>query len=227
MAPHAVRVKICGLTRPEDARAAAEAGADAIGLNFVAGPRKIDLRGAETILGALPDTLQAWALFDVGGPELPQMLHRLAADGCVSHVQMYGRATSDAIARLHGAGLQAVAVRHVTSAAFVPETRSWLRQCRSDQPDLLLLDAGGAELPGGTGCTLNWKMLAEQRAAGQMNDWPPIVLAGGLTPENVAQAVRTVTPAWVDVSSGVEESPGLKEPAKVRAFIRAAGSALR
>ena len=226
MYPDRERVKICGMTRPHDAEAAAEAAADAIGLNFVAGPRKIDLRGAEIILDALPDTIQAWALLDVGGPEFPQMLDRWAADGSVSHVQMYGRATSDTIARLHGAGLQAVAVRHVTSAAFVAETRSWLRRCSPDQPDLLLLDAGGGELPGGTGCTLNWKMIAEQRAAGRMSDWPPLVLAGGLTSANVAQAVRTVSPAWVDASSGVEESPGLKDRAKMRAFVQAVRSAL-
>ncbi len=240
MKPIRVRVKICGITTPNDARMAAGAGADAVGLNFVAGPRKIDPTVARTILDALPPEVEAWALFDVGGPELAEPLGNLTAGGRISHVQMYGRVLPETVAHLRGYGVKTVAVRHVLQAGQLEGTSLWLEELGEYRPDLLLLDAGGDKRLGGTGETWDWNLVAELRRSGRMDDWPPIVLAGGLTPENVARAVRSITPTsrldvqadveplrpaaplWVDVASGVEESPGKKDSAKVRAFIQAA-----
>ena len=225
MDPPRIRVKICGLTRPEDARIAAEAGADAIGLNFVAGPRQIDLPRANAIVENLPDQMEAWALFDVGGHELPGTLRRLAALGRVTRVQMYGRVLPGMVERLHDQGLQTVAVRHVDQPGQLAGTSDWLRQFGNRRPTLLLVDSGTGKRLGGTGEAWDWAILGEMRDSGSIEDWPPLVLAGGLRPENVADAVRSVSPAWVDVSSGVEQSPGVKDAARVRAFVEAATTA--
>ena len=221
MGPSSVRVKICGITRPEDAAAAARAGADAIGLNFVAGPRKIQPQHAPAILEAVPDRLNVWLLADVSNGDLPDPLKGITTGGRVSHVQMYGSVAPDALVRLNGRGLRTVAVRQVADQRFADQADAWLRQCRPVVPDLILLDAAGP-LPGGTGRTLNWDMIAACQRAGRFDGWPPIVLAGGLTPGNVARAIRTVAPTWVDVSSGVESSPGCKDAAKIEAFVKTA-----
>jgi phosphoribosylanthranilate isomerase len=220
MSPTSVQVKICGITRPEDAAAAVRAGADAIGLNFVAGPRKIDPDRARLVLKAIPEHVEVWVLADVGNGDLPGPVKEIIPGGRITHVQMYGPIVPETLARMAYYGLSTVAVRHVTDIRFVEEAAAWLVQCRDVSPDLLLLDAAGP-LPGGTGRPLNWKMIAEQKRAGRLEGWPPIVLAGGLTPENVAEAVRLVAPFAVDVSSGVEQLPGCKDSAKVEAFIKA------
>ena len=201
---------------------AAEAGADAIGLNFLAGPRKIDLATARTILDARLPHVEAWALFDVSGPELPEPLRRLTAGGRISRVQMYGRLLPETVAQLHDYGLETVAVRYANQPGQLAGTGDWLTRFGDCQPSMVLLDTGGGKQLGGTGRTWDWNIAADMRRSGQMDDWPPIVLAGGLTPDNVADAIRTVRPAWVDVCSGVEQSPGQKDPAKVRAFVQAA-----
>ncbi|HUU83380.1 MAG TPA: phosphoribosylanthranilate isomerase [Phycisphaerae bacterium] len=268
MSPDRVRVKICGITTPDDARLAADAGADAIGLNFIAGPRKIDPATARTILDALPPEVEAWALCDVSAHELPQPLqhladaghltagahlaagaHRaagthLAAGGRTVRVQMYGRILPLTVARLHDYGLRTVAVRRVGQAVQMCATTAWLDQFADAPPSLLLFDTASDDKKqlGGTGRTWPWDLLAEARRGGYTTDWPPIVLAGGLNPENVADAIRAVTPtsritpdgtieplppippAWVDVAGGVEQSPTQKHPAKLHAFINAVRS---
>ena len=141
----------------------------------------------------------------------------------LSHVQMYGQVTADTIPRIHELGLQAVAVRRIESQDALAATGDWLDDLGPARPDLLLIDAGGGgQRLGGTGRAWDWPDLRRMHDDGLTVDWPPIVVAGGLTPGNVAQAIRTITPAWVDTSSGVERSPGTKDPAKVAAFVRAA-----
>ncbi|MCP4250639.1 MAG: phosphoribosylanthranilate isomerase [bacterium] len=226
MSVQPVRVKVCGLTNPEDARAVAAAGVDAIGLNFVAGPRKIDAPRARAILDAIPDPVQAWLLLDVGADDPPDDVQALLSGGRISHVQMYGQETADAIARIHDVGLQAVAVRRIESQDTLTTTGQWLDAMSAARPDLLLIDAGGGgQRLGGTGRAWDWNDLRQMRDDGLAADWPPIVVAGGLTPDNVAQAIRTIAPAWVDTSSGVERSPGVKDPAKAAAFVQAARTA--
>ncbi len=229
MNPAAIRVKICGVTRCEDALIVAQAGADAIGLNFVGGPRRIDPQRAEAILAAVPPDLGVWILADVSNGDLPAALQRITEGGRVGHVQMYGRVSPATLARLHDRGLWTVFVQPVADPGFADQTDAFLHKCGSDRPRLILLDAqvpraaGAADcVSGGTGRSLDWNMLAAQRQTGRMDGWPPIVLAGGLNPDNVARAVGLVAPQWVDVSSGVEAEPGHKDPHKVEAFVRAA-----
>ncbi len=93
--------------------------------------------------------------------------------------------------------------------------------CGEHKPDHVLLDAGIPDQLGGTGRRLDWERLAKERSAGRFNDWPAVILAGGLTPANVAEAIRLTNPAGVDVSSGVETNPGRKDHAKVERFIQA------
>ena len=227
MQTSSVKVKVCGITRPDDARMAADAGADAIGLNFLAGPRKIDRAVADTILAATPGDIEVWVLLDITSGHLPPDVQEIAAAGRISRVQLYGQLSPDTLARVHALGLTAVAVQHVDGPGFVNNAQACLNQCRPERPDLLLLDAKAPRQLGGTGMTLDWNMIAEQRNAGHMQDWPPIVLAGGLNPDNVASAARIVQPAWVDVCSRVESdtgAPGIKDAAKVRAFVQAAKS---
>ncbi len=224
MASPGPKVKICGITRPQDAGLAAAAGADAIGLNFVAGPRKITPAAAMAIIDALPEQVDTWALVDVRQGDVPPDLRDLVADQRITHAQAYGQLLPATLSRLSDYGLKTVAVRHVTGPEFVDQTKDWLDQCAPRRPDLLLLDAGGVKQLGGTGRTLNWSMIAEQRDAHRLNDWPPIVLAGGLTPYNVAQAADIVRPQWVDLSSGVETAPGIKDADKMMALIEAVRS---
>ena len=217
-------VKICGITEPDDARMVIEAGASAIGLNFVAGPRQIDADRALRIIETVPDGFDVWLLADVGKGELPQKAAEVVATGRVSHLQMYGAVSVDTIKRLSGHGLRTVAVRHVTSEQFADETDRWLEHCGQYRPDLLLLDAVGGKYPGGTGRQLDWSQIAQERLAGRLTGWPPIVLAGGLSPNNVAEAIELVQPWGVDVSSGVERTAGHKDAAKVSDLVRIAKS---
>jgi phosphoribosylanthranilate isomerase len=216
-----INVKICGITGPQDARLAAEAGADAIGLNFVAGPRRIDLDTAGPIVAAVPEGVEIWVLFDLSQRELPEPLRHLAQRSRISRVQMYGQVVPETIARVHDLGIDTVAVRY----AREPElsgTSEWLKQFSQHPPCLLLIDSSRGKQLGGTGQVGDWDLIAKLRRSGRTEGWPPTVLAGGLNPDNVAEAIQTVAPAWVDVCSGVESSPGRKDAGRTRAFVQAA-----
>jgi phosphoribosylanthranilate isomerase len=129
------------------------------------------------------------------------------------------------VQRLHDYGLQTVAVRHVEQQEQLAGTGDWLAQFGDCRPTMVLVDSGSGKRFGGTGEAWDWSLLRDMHDSGLLQDWPPIVVAGGLTPDNVADAVRTASPAWVDVSSGVERSPGIKDAAQVRAFVEAAKTA--
>lgn len=228
-------VKICGITRVSDARLALAEGADWIGLNLVGGPRRIDPAKALDILSKLPDPSAAVALVFVDDPELPRTLESLAKSG-VRRLQVYGNGSEPAIHRdvrctahpacspyalLATRGFEVIWVRHIRDAVDLRETGVVLRACQP-QPHYVLLDTHVVGQQGGTGRRLDWAMLAEQKKSGQLDDWPPILLAGGLNPENVAEAISLFRPAGVDVSSGVESRPGVKDSERVRAFVAAA-----
>jgi phosphoribosylanthranilate isomerase len=212
---HPLRVKICGVTRPADVAACAAAGADAVGINFHPGSaRYVDPRSAQPLLRAVPPLLAPVGVF-VGLPfrQVAALAYQLGLRG----VQWHGE---------HGepedpfpfSFVPAFRVRDRDSLA---EITAYLDRCRAlgRLPAAILVDAYVEGQHGGTGQTAPWDVLADFKPG------VPLILAGGLTPENVTDAVRTVRPDGVDVASGVESAPGRKDADRVRAFVANARAA--
>jgi phosphoribosylanthranilate isomerase len=202
------RVKICGITRPEDAAAAAECGADAIGLVFYPpSPRAVGIARARSIVEAVPPFVTTVALFVNPSPgevervlvEVPVDLLQFHGDEPPERCEAYGRPYLKAIPMREGVDLGAAARGYASARG-------------------LLLDTYREGVPGGTGATFDWS-----RAAVGLGK--PVILAGGLTPENVAGAVERVRPWAVDVSGGVEAEKGVKDPHRMQAFVRAVNRA--
>lgn len=208
----ALRIKICGITREEDARAAIDAGADALGFVFVPGtPRYIEPGRAAAITRGLPPFVSRVGLFVDADPEF---IRAVVGKARLDTVQLHGDEAPEA-----GRGLLGIA--RVIQAFRVrgPETLQRLNAYR-DSSDAWLLDAYVPGTSGGTGARFDWSLAVEACRLGH-----PVILAGGLKPENIAEAVRQVSPYAVDVSSGVEASPGLKDAQKIERLVRQARSA--
>jgi phosphoribosylanthranilate isomerase len=203
-----VRVKICGVTRLEDALLAARLGADAVGLNFwPRSKRYVSPAAAGEIVRALPPGIAAVGVFV--DPRRDEVLAAIDASGV-------------GVAQLHGDEPPALCASlpvPVVKAIRVTDGHS-LAQLASYEVQAFLLDAASPEY-GGSGRTFDWALAVE--VAREL----PVLLAGGLSPENVAEAVRTVRPMGVDVASGVESSPGVKDAARMELFIRRAKEAAR
>ncbi|WP_373387930.1 phosphoribosylanthranilate isomerase [Pseudomonas alcaligenes] len=201
----AVRVKICGITRVEDALAAAAAGADAIGLVFYAGsPRAVGAEQARAIIAALPPFVTTVGLFvDAGRDELAHILASVPLD----LLQFHGDESAEQCEGFGRPYIKALRVRAgddiVARVADYPGAQG------------ILLDAYVEGVPGGTGEAFDWSLIPQGLSK-------PLILAGGLRPDNVATAVAQVRPYAVDVSGGVEASKGIKDAQKVGAFIREA-----
>lgn len=209
-----VRVKICGITNPADAEQAAALGADMVGLNFYAkSPRWIDEARARAILGVIPSHVEPVALF-VNEP-LPYV-QRTVQMLAIRTVQIHGD-----IGECLLPGMRCIPAFPVRDAGSLKHIQAYLERLRSlgDAPFAILVDAHVAGLHGGTGQTAPWHLLAD------FNPGVPVILAGGLTPDNVADAIRIVRPYAVDVASGVEASPGKKDADKMRRFIDAVRNA--
>ncbi|WP_305042449.1 phosphoribosylanthranilate isomerase [Geoalkalibacter sp.] len=204
-----VRVKICGLTRLDEALHAVACGADALGFVFYPGSlRCVSPEQAAAIIDALPPFVSTVGLFV---NEAPRRIAEIAQQCRLDLVQLHGdESPADCL----------VPGRRVIKALRVRD-RASLAQAAEYPVAALLLDAWVAGHYGGTGATFNWDLAADQARRA------PVVLAGGLTPDNVADAVRRVLPFAVDVSSGVESAPGRKDPGRVAAFIRNAKAAHR
>jgi phosphoribosylanthranilate isomerase len=201
------QVKICGVTSVADALAAAGAGADMIGLMFYDGsPRHVTLAQAAEIARALPPFVLKVGVFV--NPDEAQVMEAIAACG-LNLLQFHGDEPSDFCTQFGVMSLKALRVRDAES----------LQTMANYHTDAFLLDAYSKGGLGGTGEKFNWDLAVAAQKFGK-----PIFLAGGLTPENVADAVKQVCPFAVDVSSGVEAAPGKKDAAKVRAFIQAVRS---
>lgn len=199
-----VRVKICGITTPEDALAAAEAGADMVGLMFCqASPRYLPLPAAAAVARVLPPYVLRVGVFV--NPDEGTVWEAIAACG-LGMLQFHGE-ESPAFCRQFGL---------MTVKAFRIRDESSLAGLTAYDTDAWLLDAWVPDKHGGTGHSFNWALARQARGLGR-----PIILAGGLTPENVGQAIREVQPFAVDVSSGVEIAPGRKSPERMRAFVQA------
>jgi phosphoribosylanthranilate isomerase len=198
-------VKICGITNSDDALAGIEAGADALGLMFYEpSPRHVSVAAAAAIARALPPHVIKVGVF-VNAPE--ETVARALAECGLNILQFHGEETPEFCRRFPVMTIKAFRVRDAGS----------LQSLTDYQTDAWLLDAFVADKPGGTGARFNWDLARQAQTLGR-----PIFLAGGLTADNVAEAVRRVRPYGVDVSSGVEASPGRKDPRKMRAFVQAA-----
>ena len=204
-----VTVKICGITSEADALAAAEAGADAIGLMFYEGsPRHVTLEQAKAISAALPPHVMRVGVF-VNAEEA--FVHQALTECMLNILQFHGDETPEECSRYPV----------MTLKAFRVQGEETLAQLEAYPSAGYLLDAYVKDALGGTGATFNWDLAVRAQEFGK-----PIFLAGGLTPENVAEAVRKVQPFGVDVSSGVESEPGRKDAKQMRTFVAAAKGAL-
>ena len=205
------RVKFCGITRQEDAEVAASLDAWAIGFILWPGSRRaVDPALAAGIGRAMRRRLELVGVFV--NPTLDEVVHLAEGIG-LTHVQLHGDegpAFCTAVAQRTGA--RVIKALSVGSAADI-------RAAERFHTDLHLLDAAAGRARGGTGRTWDWGLAAQRRSP------VPLILSGGLDPGNVAAGIAAVSPWAVDVASGVEASPGVKDPAKVEAFIAAAGGA--
>ncbi len=197
------RVKICGITRGEDVRAAAEGGADALGLVFYEhSPRAVGIAQAVELCRALPPFVTVTGLFvNAGEARVREVLAAVPLDLLQFHgsetageCEGFGRPYIKAIAMREGVDPLAVMQEHPEAAGF-------------------LFDAWQPDIHGGGGVVFDWGRLPKRAPR-------PVILAGGLTPDNVAEAIRRVRPWAVDVSSGVEASKGIKSAARIAAFMR-------
>jgi phosphoribosylanthranilate isomerase len=213
------RIKICGVTSPKDAQFVVLAGADAVGLNFYsASERAITLDVADAIVKSLPPRIARVGVFvNSSAGEISEIADRLKLDW----IQLHGDEPVELIAELAGRSVIR-AIRFDDSA--LARIRADLGRCQETQAPMpaLLIDAARPGEYGGTGQTVDWKALASVR-----EHFPnvPLVLAGGLTPFNVAEAIAAVRPDAVDVASGVESKPGSKDLLLVRAFVTSAKKA--
>jgi len=198
-----VKVKICGITCVADGLAAAEAGADMIGLMFYArSPRYVSVAAAKEISRALSPFVIKVGVFV--NPDEDTVMRAISECG-VTLLQFHGEEKPEFCAQFGVMSMKAFRVRDADSLLALPDYAT----------DAYLLDAYSPDAHGGTGAKFNWELAIEAKKQGK-----PVFLAGGLTPENVGAAVQQVQPFGVDVSSGVESAPGKKDAAKVRAFIQ-------
>ncbi|TDL91042.1 phosphoribosylanthranilate isomerase [Meridianimarinicoccus aquatilis] len=212
MANH-VRVKICGLTRTQDVSGAVAAGASYVGLVFFEkSPRHLSIDAAASLAFEVPVGVAKVAL-TVNADDA--MLDAMLAKVPVDILQLHGSESPERVADIRArTGLPVMKAVGVASAAELPALDAY-----SSVADMLLVDAKppkGARLPGGNGLAFDWQLIAGRRWA------VPWMLAGGLTPDNVAEAVRLTGARQVDVSSGVESAPGTKDAEKMAAFVAAA-----
>jgi phosphoribosylanthranilate isomerase len=203
------RVKICGLTRPEDAAFAAAAGASFLGVVFAGGPRRVSFARAAEIAAAS----RGVPVLGVFGDQTPEEIARNAREAGLAGAQLHGPYTADDAARLAEAGLIVWRVLRIARAADLD-----LLDGRWQQAETVLIEPKVPHARGGAGVPLDLGLAADarRRLAGlQMG------LAGGLTPETVGRAVALVRPDIVDVSSGVESLPGIKDHEKIARFLEA------
>lgn len=205
------RIKVDGITNWEDARAAVEAGADAIGFIFAPSPRRVTPEQArEVILGLPPFVTTVGVFVDC---HIRALWETVEASG-VSVIQLHGAEPPEFLDEL--------VPWRVIKAFRVREARDLKALPRYAKASALLLDAYVEGIAGGTGRTFDWSLAVRAKGVGK-----PIILAGGLTPDNVAEAVAAVQPYGVDVSSGVEAAPGRKDHDGIRRFIQAVRSVSR
>jgi phosphoribosylanthranilate isomerase len=211
-----VRIKIEGLRDAATAVKIAQMGADAIGLVFAESPRWVSPEQARAITDALPPWVATVGVFVDADPVT---INHVVERTRIGYVQLHGDEEPGIVPQI---AARCIKTFHVHDEGWLAEARSWL-EALGDRSNLaaILLDAYSPAAAGGTGERLNWSMVADARAAGAMKGLDPIILAGGLDSGNVGTAIDLVQPWAVDVASGVEKAPGIKDLKKVESFIRA------
>ncbi len=228
-----IQVKICGITNLEDARVAIQAGADYLGfVMYAKSPRYVTPEQVKAMVEALraeyaqelrkndhekslssgPFPALVGVFVNVTGHRIAQILDETGLD----YAQLHGAEPPIEVERLAGRGYKAISP---TSVEMAVEMARWYAHLGVPEGPQLLIDAHAPGAYGGTGARADW-----HAAAAVAERYPRVLLAGGLTPDNVAEAIRAVRPWGVDVSSGVEAEPGKKDPEKIRAFVAAAKS---
>ena len=214
-------IKICGITNLEDARTAVEAGADALGFVFYEkSPRKVDIETARNIVRELPPQLEKVGVFVDADADT---IRATTAKVGLTAIQLHGKDSIDMFWQSSQSPAERLGTSRVILAISgdrLKEGGVFISELARNELFALLLDAQSNGRFGGTGATFDWKGT---RGMVQILGFHlPIIVAGGLTSSNVAEAIKVLQPFGVDVSSGVEAHPGKKDPAKIRAFIDAA-----
>ncbi|MEA2031932.1 MAG: phosphoribosylanthranilate isomerase [candidate division Zixibacteria bacterium] len=195
-------VKVCGFTRPKDAALAAQLGADMIGMIFYRkSPRWVSQKIAKTIVSIIPPTVARVGVFvDLDTNAVLRVARRLQLD----YIQLHGDYSKKDINRIHLGGFKVIKVFHIT-------TKSDYTSVMTSSADLVLLDNRTGGRSGGTGQRFDWGISPPKKISN-------LVLAGGITADNVEEGIKRFSPLMVDVNSGVESSPGIKSAAKLRDF---------
>lgn len=201
-----VYVKVCGITTPEDALAAAGSGADAVGLVFAESPRQLSVEDAREVATALPDGVLKVGVFV---DEEPEEVLRIAREVGLDYAQLHGDESPQTVTALREGGVKVIKALRVRGADSLAEMDGY-------EADLYLLDAWSERAPGGTGERFDWEVAKSYGGRGN------ILVSGGLTPENVREAIRFFEPYGVDASSSLEDAPGKKNAERVRRFVSAA-----
>jgi phosphoribosylanthranilate isomerase len=214
------RVKICGVTNAHDARAAVDAGADALGVNFYRSSKRfVKLDIARKIADVVPaNVIKVGVFVNHSAREIQDAVESLQP----AYIQLHGDEPPEFLHDL-SAGIKIIRAYRCGSNGLAP-LASYLDKCRAlgRMPDAILLDSDTAGVFGGSGRAADWSLIANQRAI--LGD-APLIMAGGLTPANVGFAITAVRPDAVDVASGVERQPGLKDRELVNQFVEAAREA--
>lgn len=208
MSTSRTRIKVCGITNAQDALFAAEAGADALGFIFHArSPRSIDPEEARLIIDQLPPFIDVVGVFvDKKRIEVEEIIQYCR----LNYVQLHGQESSKYAERLFrfGSPCEVIKAFRVSSRTEAEEFKPYVPYVRA-----FLLDTYEENLPGGTGRSFDWSVID------RLDLVRPYVLAGGLSPQNITAALQTLRPCCVDVNSGVEESPGIKDHGLIREFV--------
>ena len=201
-----VFVKVCGITRPEDARLAAGSGADAVGLLFAESPRRVSVERAREISAALPPEVAKVGVFvNASDKEVLRMAHEVGLD----YAQLHGDETPRTVAAVREGGVKVVKALRVRDADSLAAMDGY-------SADLYLLDSFSEKARGGTGERFDWALAEALRGCDN------ILISGGITPGNVREALEFFEPLGVDASSSLESAPGEKDAEKVRRFVGAA-----
>lgn len=200
------RVKICGITNLEDARRAFDSGADALGFVFAESPRRVSAAQVKKIVKALGPWIATVGVFV---NEKLENVRRIAAECGLSAVQLHGDESADYVRRLKLPSCKVI-------KAFRVAEKSDLKKILRYRADAFLFDTKVAGKWGGSGQSFDWDILKSLKTP------CPVIVAGGLSPENVGEVVKRLLPYGVEASSSVERAPGKKDPRKVREFIRRA-----